>query len=259
MSKRGESSQGARLGSTAGPDPNRNPHTTPVLAYRLPRSGEPLSCRQPPSPGAPRLRVSGCAAGTPRLAGSRGRPGHAGAAASPRLGSARLAWAPCGAARAARRLPGSAGTSRHNIRAARRSGSLSEGGGRAAAQGPSGEARTKGGFVARRGGGGGLPAPSAAAPAPSAAAPAPGSPRCAAARLHDAAGTGAAAPAPEVSTKPGYIKFNYNTWLSCNAFYLQISKCFLSIKQASQCPLPSSCGRVCYTLSLFILNAVRRN
>lgn len=124
MSKRGESSQGARLGSTAGPDPNRNPHTTPVLAYRLPRSGEPLSCRQPPSPGAPRLRVSGCAAGTPRLAGSRGRPGHAGAAASPRLGSARLAWAPCGAARAARRLPGSAGTSRHNIRAARRSGSL---------------------------------------------------------------------------------------------------------------------------------------
>lgn len=65
--------------------------------------------------------------------------------------------------------------------------------------------------------------------------------------------------APEVSTKPGYIKFNYNTWLSCNTFYLQISKCFLSIKQASQCPLPSSCGRVCYTLSLFILKAVRRN
>lgn len=65
--------------------------------------------------------------------------------------------------------------------------------------------------------------------------------------LHGAAGTGAAAPAPMVSTKPGYIKFNYHTWLPCTAFYLQISKCFLSIKQTSQCPLPSSCRRVCYT------------
>lgn len=250
MCNRGEGSQGARLGSTAGPDPNRNPHTTPVLAITWCAPESPSPPVSPPgTPEAPGLRQ--CRAVPPAAPGRRAAGGARGTPEPPaRLGSAR----PPPAARQRRHKPSQyfGSSAEWQFKRTRRAFNRARAEQWGAHKGRLCRSRPR----RRRG----LPAPPArAGSAASRREPAPGSPRCAAARLHDAAGTGAAAPAPEVSTKPGYIKFNYNTWLSCNAFYLQISKCFLSIKQASQCPLPSSCGRVCYTLSLFILNAVRRN
>lgn len=139
---------GSRPGKHGRARPEPKPAHDRGPGYRLPRCREPLSSRQPPrhprGSGSP--VVPGRAAGSPGPAGSRGRPGHAGAAGSARRGRR------CPQAARQRRQ------SRHNILAARRSGGLSERGGCSAAEGLSGEARTKGGFVAPgRGGGCRLP------------------------------------------------------------------------------------------------------